>query len=96
MLNNLQEYQNEPLEFKELTVVDKVMMCKLLSYSAKVTEAYDGMDLAKVYKLTQQFVEDTSNFYLEFSRERIYNSDKASRSYRSSIKVYSHLLQAIV
>jgi hypothetical protein len=49
MLNNLQEYQNEPLEFKELTVVDKVMMCKLLSYSAKVTEAYDGMDLAKVY-----------------------------------------------
>ncbi len=41
-------------------------------------------------------MEDTSNFYLEFSRDRIYNSDKTSRAYRSSINVYSQLLQAIV
>jgi len=52
MLNNLQEYKNEQIEFEEMTIVDKVMMCKLLSFSAKVTEAYDGMDLAKVYKIT--------------------------------------------
>jgi len=53
MLNNLQEYQGGELEFKEMTVVDKVMMCKLLSFSAKITEAYEGMDLAKVYQITQ-------------------------------------------
>lgn len=53
LLNNLQEYKNEQLEFKEMTIVDKVMMCKLLSFSAKITEAYDEMNLAKVYKITQ-------------------------------------------
>ena len=85
MLNNLQDYQGETLEFKEMTLVDKVMMCKLLSFAAQVTEAYDNFDLAKVYSITQQFVVETSKFYLEFSRERIYSSPKDSVPYRSSV-----------
>jgi len=57
-----------------MTIIDKIMMCKLLNFAAKVTEAYDGLDLAKVYSVTKDFVVETSKFYLEFSRERIYNS----------------------
>lgn len=96
MLNHLQDYQGDSLDFNELTLIDKVMMCKLLSFSAKVTEAYDSIDLAKVYEITQRFVEETSKFYLEFSRERIYHSAKDSVPYRSSIQVYANLLKAIV
>jgi isoleucyl-tRNA synthetase len=52
MLTNLQDYKSSSLEFSEMTLIDKAMMCKLLSFSARVTEAYDSLDLAKVYKIT--------------------------------------------
>jgi len=49
MLNNLQSFDGRNLDFAELTVVDKVMMCKLLDFSVSLTEAYDNFDLRKVY-----------------------------------------------
>jgi len=79
-----------------MTLVDKIMMCRLLSFATKVTEAYDSTNLANVYNLTKDFVVATSKFYLEFSRDRIYNQPKDSLAYKSSIQVYANLIIAIL
>jgi isoleucyl-tRNA synthetase len=53
------------------SLVDRMMLVRLLEFSKEVTELYDKFDLAAVYRATQNFiVRDVTEFYLEFSRYR--------------------------
>jgi isoleucyl-tRNA synthetase len=53
------------------SLVDRMMLVRLLEFSKEVTELYDKFDLSAVYRATQDFiVRDVTEFYLEFSRYR--------------------------
>ena len=53
------------------SLVDRMMLVRLLEFSKEVTELYDKFDLSAVYRVTQNFiVRDVTEFYLEFSRYR--------------------------
>jgi isoleucyl-tRNA synthetase len=73
-LGNLQNYSTHetPFEFDKLTFIDKVMTCKLLKFVKEATDAYERLDLAKVYDLMFKFVaKDLTEFYLSVSRQRL-------------------------
>lgn len=73
LLMNIQtlDINKEVFSFNDLSVIDKHMMTKLLSYCLKITQAYEAFDLKAVYETTMEFtVRDVVNFYLEFSKHR--------------------------
>ena len=54
-----------------MSLVDKMMLVKMLEYSREITAAYDRFDLREVYQRTLEFVvRDISEFYLDFSKFR--------------------------
>ena len=64
-----QEVPTQSTQVKSL--VDRMMLVRLLEFSKEVTELYDKFDLAAVYKATQNFiVRDVTEFYLDFSKYR--------------------------
>jgi isoleucyl-tRNA synthetase len=64
--------ETRPYKFDDLTIVDKMMMLRLLKFSKEITEAYESYDLNKVYKKLRDFVMvDVADFYIEFSKPRL-------------------------
>jgi len=51
------------------------MMRQLILFSVDVTEAYDQMNLSKVYSLVKDFCKEVQKEYLPFARERLYSCD---------------------
>ena len=47
LLGNLHTYdcKQSPFDFAELTLLDKVMVCKILKFTIQLTEAYEKLDL---------------------------------------------------
>jgi len=45
MLGQVQLPNTRDIDFSDLTLVDKVMMAKILKFGVQVTEAYEGLDL---------------------------------------------------
>ena len=71
IMGNLSNYDasQNPFEFERLTLIDKVMACKLLDLITKVEEAYESYDLAAVYEHVFTFVaKDLTDYYLPLSR----------------------------
>ena len=64
--------QEGPTQSTQVTsLVDRMMLVRLLEFSKEVTELYDKFDLAAVYRATQNFiVRDVTEFYLDFSKYR--------------------------
>ena len=58
LLGFLHDYDinKKTVDFNKLTLVDKMMMVKLLEYTKQVTEAYERYDLKYVYNITQNFI----------------------------------------
>jgi isoleucyl-tRNA synthetase len=72
MLGHVQLPSSAETKFGDLTLVDKVMMAKILKFGVQVTEAYERLDLKQVYSLIQDFTQaEISTFYLEFSKSRL-------------------------
>lgn len=73
-MGNLHNYNpsETPYNFSDLTLVDKLMATKLLKFKLEVTDAYEKLDLQRVFKIIQMFVtKDVAAFYLDFSRDRL-------------------------
>lgn len=55
-----------------MTIVDKIMLAKILKFQNEVTTCYNKFDLQGAYKLTKKFlVEEVAEFYLEFAKDRL-------------------------
>lgn len=71
LVGNLHSYDasKDPFEFSKLTLIDKVMACKLYKLSVQISEAYENNDLKEVYHLVQTFVaSDVSEYYLPLAK----------------------------
>ena len=67
------------MDFKDLTIVDKMMMVKLLDFAKIISDDYDKFDLKKVYENSFEFVvRIVSEFYLDFSKYRRRRLNKTS------------------
>lgn len=64
------------------------MMRQLILFSVDVTEAYDQMNLSKVYSLVKDFCKEVQKEYLPFARERLYSCDVTDPKYLSTQHVY--------
>lgn len=50
MLGHVTEMEDvEPVPFHSLTIVDRVMMCKVLKFAVDITELYEAHKLSEVY-----------------------------------------------
>ena len=47
LLGNLHTYDADvnPFQFSDLTLIDKVMACKILKFTIQLTDAYEKLDL---------------------------------------------------
>lgn len=82
LLANVQklDVNKDAFDFDKLSIVDKMMMVKLLQFSKSITETYDKFDLKEVYEKTLGFVvHDVVNFYLEFSKHRKHTDNLSTR-----------------
>ena len=55
MLGQVQLPSSADTNFEDLTLIDKVMMAKILKFGVQVTEAYERLDLKQAYSLIQDF-----------------------------------------
>jgi isoleucyl-tRNA synthetase len=85
------------------SLVDRMMLVRLLEFSKEVTELYDKFDLAAVYRATQNFiVRDVTEFYLDFSKYRrrriMHKAGDSSIEARdtSTLTAMYHCLQTIL
>ena len=71
LLGNLHTYDAaaQPFDFAKLTLLDKVMACKILKLVIQVTEAYEQLALRDVYEHIRNFASvDVAEYYLDVSR----------------------------
>ena len=71
LLGNLHTYDAaaQPFDFAKLTLLDKVMACKILKFVIQVTEAYEQLALRDVYEHIRNFASvDVAEYYLDVSR----------------------------
>ena len=71
LLGNIHKYDSctTPFKFSELTLLDKVMACKILKFTIQITEAYEKLDLKNVYSIIKDFAAiDITEYYLDVSR----------------------------
>lgn len=98
MLGNLYKYdaKADPFDFNKLTFIDKIMTCKLLKFLVQVNDAYEKLDLKKVYDLTIDFLSnDLADYYLPMSRDRLLMRE-GSPEHKSAQMVYSRVLVSVL
>ena len=98
LLGNLHNYDSAtaPFKFSELTLLDKVMACKILKFTIQITEAYEKLDLKNVYSIIKDFAAiDITDYYLDISRQRLLLQE-GQKEHLSSQMVYSKLLVALI
>ena len=98
ILGSLHTYdaQVNPFDFEKLTLVDKVMACKILKFVVQITEAYEKLSLKEVYLLISDFAtNDIAEYYLDVSRQRLVLQE-GTKEHISTQMVYSKLLFAFV
>ena len=74
LLGNLHSYDAaaQPFDFSKLTLLDKIMACKILKFVVQITEAYEKLALREVYRLIKDFTAvDVAEYYLDVSRQRL-------------------------
>lgn len=73
-----------------MTIVDKIMLSKVLKFQISITECYDKLDLRGAYRLTKKFIiEELTGFYLEFAKERLLMNQVGSNESLSTQMVYA-------
>ncbi len=73
-------------------IMDRWMISRLNSYVMEMKKAFENLDLQDTVKLTLDFVDELSNFYLRLSRRRFWeeNNDEAK------MKAYSTLYYTLL
>ncbi len=73
-------------------IMDRWMISRLNSYVMEMKKAFEDLDLQDTVKLTLDFVDELSNFYLRLSRRRFWeeNNDEAK------LKAYSTLYYTLL
>jgi len=99
ILGNLYDFvpDQDQVSYPDLLEIDQWALYQLQALVARVRQAYNDYEFAKVYKLIYSFCnEELSGFYLDILKDRLYTSSSSSRERRSAQTVLFHLVSHLV
>jgi len=99
ILGNLSDFKDH-LPFIQFTLLDKYMVQRILEFAKQISSSYDSFNFTKVYQLIVNFVNnDTSSFYFELAKDRLYCEHPESRLRKSAqttlFLIYDVLVKAV-
>ena len=85
MLGNLFDFNPEydKVSYEKMSEVDKYTMISLNKLTEKVIKEYDNYNFDEIYKLINNFVNNLSTFYLDFTKDILYIEKESSHERRS-------------
>ncbi|MGI6225341.1 MAG: isoleucine--tRNA ligase [Peptococcales bacterium] len=91
------EYNNDRVNYQELTELDKWALLKLAKLIIRVTKAYEDYEFHVVYHAIHNFCTvDMSAFYLDVVKDRLYTSKANSIERRAAQTVIYEICTALV
>ena len=97
LLSNLYDYTPaKAVAWEDMPEVDRWALSSLAELVERVTRHYDEWRFHMVYHAIYGFATETSSFYLDVLKDRLYSDAPDSLSRRSAQTVLSEMLQALV
>ncbi len=98
LLGNISDFDvNKPVDYNDLTEIDKWALTKLNKLIDECTRSYDKYEFNGAYRALNQFcVVDMSAIYLDVIKDRLYTSKTDSIERRAAQTVMYEILSALV
>ena len=96
MLGTLSHDQGEDVAFEDMPELERLMLHQLVELDEIVRKGYDDFDFKRVFAQVFNFMTvDLSAFYFDIRKDALYCDAPSSRRRKASLKVVSHLFDAI-
>jgi isoleucyl-tRNA synthetase len=97
LLGNLFDFDpSEAITYDELDPIDQLTLQELYQLSNGVQDAYDRYLFDDVFRLINQYVNDLSGFYLDFTKDILYIEEANSLRRRSVQTVYYAITDSLI
>ncbi|MDD6323481.1 MAG: isoleucine--tRNA ligase [Bacilli bacterium] len=98
MLGNLFDFDPkiDMVSYDKLSLTDKYMLNELNDIVSKVINEYDGFNYDEIYKLINNYVNNLSNFYLDYTKDILYIEKADSYERRSVQTVLYEILFSLI
>ena len=96
MLGTLSHDKGEDVAFEDMPELERLMLHHLVELDDLVRKGYDEFDFKRVFAQVFNFMTvDLSAFYFDIRKDALYCDAPSSRRRKASLKVVSHLFDAI-
>jgi isoleucyl-tRNA synthetase len=97
LLGNLHDFKaSDAVAYETLDPMDQLTLQELYQLSNSVQDAYDAYSFDDVFRLINQYVNDLSGFYLDFTKDILYIEEAKSERRRSVQTVYYQITDSLI
>jgi isoleucyl-tRNA synthetase len=97
LLGNLSGFNpKEAVSYDKLDPIDQLTLQELTQLSNAVQDAYDSYSFDDVFRLINQYVNDLSGFYLDFTKDILYIEEAKSERRLSVQTVYYQITDSLI
>jgi isoleucyl-tRNA synthetase len=97
LLGNLSGFNpKEAVSYDKLDPIDQLTLQELTQLSNAVQDAYDAYSFDDVFRLINQYVNDLSGFYLDFTKDILYIEEAKSERRLSVQTVYDQITDSLI